>query len=443
MSELVQRAIHFATQAHERIDHSRNYTGKPYTDHLKQVADITGSVTDDEEMIAAAWLHDAVEDTPATIDDIEREFGPSVAGLVQSLTDISKPSDGDRATRKAIDRAYLAEACGRAQTIKLADLIDNCQDITRHDPELAGVFLEEMAALLEVLDKADARLMERARKTLEKCRNRLAQQTIHPTTQDPAGEMDRQIWGQFKHHFNDVFSARDIAEPLLFSFDADTPALRAIAALEARNQAVATLRVDGEISGYIALDNLHRVQTCGMALRTFTPNQVVYADTGFAEVIHVLTRHDYCFVSLFGQVQAFITRGDVNKPYMRMWLFGILTLIEMHVTDLIRQYYREDDWQQYLSPPRLEAARSLLQERRSHGQHVDLLDCLQIADKGVLLFRNDELFTALGFLSIRAAKKEIRQFQSLRNNLAHAQDISSYDWHQIARVAQRMLEQPD
>ncbi len=440
MSELVSRAIRFATQAHERIDHRRKYSGQPYTDHLKQVAEIVGTVTDDQEMIAAAWLHDVVEDTPATIDDIEREFGLSVARLVHSLTDISKPSDGNRAERKAIDRAHLANACHRAQTIKLADLIDNCQDITHHDPRFATLFLKEMDALLEVLDKADPTLMRRARKTLSKCRSRLDQLAAPETQPEPVEETDHKLWSHFRHQFNGIFTAKDIAELLEFSFDADMPASQAGAILQRRNFEVATIRLEGEIKGFTTLDHLGNAGTCGMAMRPFAPDQVVTSEAGFAEVIHVLTRHDHCFVSQYGQVLGLITRGDVNKPYMRMWLFGIITLTEMRLTELIRQHYHDKDWQALLSPARLEAARKLQQERRRLGQHPDLTDCLQMADKGQLIIQNDLLFTSLGFPSKSSARKVLKQFQSLRNNLAHAQDISTYDWAQIARMANRMLE---
>ena len=56
-------------------------------------------------MRAAAWLHDVVEDTPATFEELEREFGPEVTRLVRELTEVSRsPSDGNRAARKAIDR---------------------------------------------------------------------------------------------------------------------------------------------------------------------------------------------------------------------------------------------------------------------------------------------------------------------------------------------------
>lgn len=297
-----------------------------------------------------------------------------------------------------------------------------------------------MDALLEVLDKADQTLMRRARRTLAKCRNRLDQQlTTQHLTESPAEE-DRQLWSHFRHQFNDIFTAKDIAEPLWLSFDADTPTSQAIKALQEKECGVATIRLEGEVTGYVTLDHLADAGTCGMARRVFAPDQVVPADAGFAEVIHVLTRHDHCFVSLLGQVQALITRGDVNKPYMRMWLFGIITLTEMRITELIRQHYRGTEWQPLVPLSRLNAALRLQQERSRLGQHSDLIDCLQMADKGLLLIQDDHLFASLGFPSKSAGKKVLKQFQSLRNNLAHAQDISTYDWAQIARMAKRMLE---
>ena len=101
MSDLVERASDYATRAHQRIDQRRKYSHQPYQVHLEAVAELVARVSDDEEIIAAAWLHDTVEDTPATLEDIEGQFGQAVAELVEELTDTSKPSDGNRAKRKA------------------------------------------------------------------------------------------------------------------------------------------------------------------------------------------------------------------------------------------------------------------------------------------------------------------------------------------------------
>jgi (p)ppGpp synthase/HD superfamily hydrolase len=164
--DLINKARHYATQAHKRINHRRKYTNQPYDIHLKAVAERVGSVSDDPEMIAAAWLHDTVEDTPVTFHDIEKEFGQEIGQLVSDLTDVSKISDGNRAVRKAIDRAHLAQAEPRAKTIKLADLIDNCRDICSNNPRFARVYLTEMAALLEVLGDGDTKLFEQAKQLL-------------------------------------------------------------------------------------------------------------------------------------------------------------------------------------------------------------------------------------------------------------------------------------
>jgi (p)ppGpp synthase/HD superfamily hydrolase len=169
MSDILAKAKLFATAAHRRIDHRRRYTQEPYEVHPNAVASLVASVSDDPHMIAAAWLHDTVEDTPTTLEDLAREFGPDVASLVAALTDVSRPSDGNRAARKAIDRAHLAAASPRAKTIKLADLIDNVQDIGRHDPGFARVYLGEMRALLEVLGEGDGRLLRQAQQTMNEC----------------------------------------------------------------------------------------------------------------------------------------------------------------------------------------------------------------------------------------------------------------------------------
>jgi (p)ppGpp synthase/HD superfamily hydrolase len=145
--DLVARPRRYATSAHQRISQQRKYTKQPYEVHLKSVATLVASVTGDVEAVAAAWLHDTAEDTPATIEDIREEFGEGIASLV---ADVSRPSDGNRAARKAIDRVNLGSASPRAKTVKLADPIDNCRDICRHDPRFARVFLVEMALTEEV-----------------------------------------------------------------------------------------------------------------------------------------------------------------------------------------------------------------------------------------------------------------------------------------------------
>lgn len=160
--DLVARARRYAERAHGAIDHRRKYSGRPYTEHLARVAARVEQATRDPAAVAAAWLHDVVEDTPSTHAEIEREFGPRVAELVHALTDVETAID-HRAARKAVDRARLAAAPALAQTVKLADVMDNAEDIARNDPHFARVYLREMEALLQVLADGDPQLLAEAR----------------------------------------------------------------------------------------------------------------------------------------------------------------------------------------------------------------------------------------------------------------------------------------
>ena len=148
---LYDRALQFAKDAHG--DQVRKYTGLPYWTHTVAVADTVARYGGTDEMIAAALLHDTVEDTPITFTDIWVEFDEIIMDLVYELTDISRPEDGNRASRKALDRHHYSMASRAAQIIKAADMIDNSASILEHDPKFAKVYIPELQLLLSVMTK--------------------------------------------------------------------------------------------------------------------------------------------------------------------------------------------------------------------------------------------------------------------------------------------------
>ena len=162
----VEKARVFATAAHGAVAQLRKYTNEPYIVHPAEVASIVRSVPHTDAMLAAAWLHDVVEDTGVTLETVRTEFGDEVAELVGWLTDVSRPDHGNRAARKAVDRAHSAAAPAAAQTVKLADLISNTRSILEHDQKFAKTYLEEKRLLLEVMTKGDSTLMAIARKNV-------------------------------------------------------------------------------------------------------------------------------------------------------------------------------------------------------------------------------------------------------------------------------------
>ena len=440
MSDLVTRAVEYATQAHARIDQRRKYSNQPYDVHLKSVANLIREVVDDDEMIAAAWLHDTVEDTPATVQDVEREFGQSVAILVSELTDVSRPGDGNRAARKRIDRLHIAKASARAKTIKLADLIDNCRDICRHDNRFCKVFLSEMEALLGVLQEGDETLYKRAWKVWQSCRDKyddpvadLYEREDLSLTGDPRTAYEQQ--GSLKH-FTQVFKAADIAEPFA-SFDAETRVEMAQEVMRSKGWIVAGVREGGQVSGYLQLQDLD-TGVCREYRREFSRGQILHADASLSDVIQVLTRYESCFVALLGGVNGIILRSFIQKPIVRMWLFGMITIIEMNLTQNIRELYPDEGWRPQMNEKRLQIALALQQERTRRGQECGLLECLQLSDKAQILINDEQALKKFGFDTRRSAKKVMKDLESLRNNLAHSQDIVAHDWPQIARMTRRI-----
>lgn len=161
----------FATAAHAAVQQKRKYTDADYIVHPAEVVDILktySSVPPTQEQIAAAWLHDVCEDCNIKPELIGEVFGDVIASYVVWLTDVSKPTDGVRDIRKAIDREHTALAPAAVKTVKLADLCSNSADIVVNAPGFArSKYLPEKEKLLEVLKDGDPGLHARATYLLE------------------------------------------------------------------------------------------------------------------------------------------------------------------------------------------------------------------------------------------------------------------------------------
>lgn len=158
-----EEALEFARKAHG--DQQRKFTEEPYIEHPKRVAMIVQSVPHTSEMVCAAYLHDVVEDTHVSVQDIERKFGRKVAHLVHELTDEyikERFPHLNRKNRKQKETARQAKISKEAKTIKLADVIDNTRDILMNDPNFAKRYIPEMEALTEALQGGEFKLLMRA-----------------------------------------------------------------------------------------------------------------------------------------------------------------------------------------------------------------------------------------------------------------------------------------
>ena len=137
----------------------RKFTGEPYFHHLVEVAGLTAMAAVQPEwgvtqvdMLRVAYLHDSVEDTAATIEELQDMFGLTVAQGVKWLTNTET---GNRATRKALAAVRLSQAPGWAQTIKCADIIANTRSLAMYDPEFFKLWSYEALVYLNGMIKGD------------------------------------------------------------------------------------------------------------------------------------------------------------------------------------------------------------------------------------------------------------------------------------------------
>jgi len=131
-NELLVRAASFAADRHR--DQRRKNGDIPYVNHPLEVARLLVEVgkETDGELLAAAMLHDTVEDTDATPDELERRFGKRIAGLVAEVTD---DKSLPKATRKRKQIEHAPHLTREAKLIKMADKLSNLKDIAVRPPD--------------------------------------------------------------------------------------------------------------------------------------------------------------------------------------------------------------------------------------------------------------------------------------------------------------------
>jgi hypothetical protein len=248
--------------------------------------------------------------------------------------------------------------------------------------------------------------------------------------------MKRNSYYDIDNTFLRSLTVHDIAEPLP-SFDAQTDCDHVRAALERHHLRIAGVRENGFVAGYLLLDELGE-GSCGQFCHPINEAKILPGNAHLSDLVLALDQVPYFFVNFLGEISGIVTRADLDDPPVRMWLFGLITLIEMRFATLIIRRFPAGGWEQYLSEKRLEKAAALQEERRRRKQDPQLIDCLQFSDKAQVVIRDEQLREQVGFASRRRAEQAIKNLEKLRNNLAHAQDIVALDWQTIVNLSENL-----
>jgi hypothetical protein len=241
--------------------------------------------------------------------------------------------------------------------------------------------------------------------------------------------------------FDEAITVREIAEPLV-SFDASHGCESVRRFMEQRGFDVVGAREHGTTVGFVRRNDLAG-ETIREHLARFDEGDALPENSSILDVIRSLETREAVFVNFLGHVGGIVTRGDLQKAPVRMWLFGLVSMVEMQMLRVLQEALDEDEWSCLLSGSRLDKAREMFRDRSRRNEETTLADCLQWGDKATIFLKKGRLRSVLGLASKREVNRVLDQIQDLRNDLAHSQDIVKGRWPELAKIAlsaERLLE---
>jgi predicted nucleotidyltransferase len=182
--------------------------------------------------------------------------------------------------------------------------------------------------------------------------------------------------------------------------------------------------------------------------RPLTTDWLIADSTPLADVLKVLRDKAEVFVLIGPEVCGIVTRADVNKPPVRLYLFGLISLLEMHLTYWIKEVYDGDSWKSALSPQRVSNAQRIQKRLREKREDLELRTCLQLADKCELVLASADACSILGIRDVHQTRELLESAVDLRHKLAHSDDDLTVgsSWKRISDVVseiERLLHQSD
>lgn len=236
-------------------------------------------------------------------------------------------------------------------------------------------------------------------------------------------------FSSLKKIFIDNVTAKSIYEPLLCC-PANSMAVNAKGALKIREFDVAGVKETegGEVIGYLVTDELEDGEV-RKYVKVISPELLISDSTPIADIFMALTLRDFAFVLYGKQIIGIITKADINKPPVRIYLFGMISLFEMHLNSWINHYFPDNNWEPEIPDNRIRDARDIYEKRKGNNQDLSLLECLQFCDKRDLLAKSN-CFLKEFDMSKTKFDTFVKLVEKIRNELAHSQKsiISNIEW---------------
>jgi len=238
-----------------------------------------------------------------------------------------------------------------------------------------------------------------------------------------------------KDLFDQNITVKYIAEHFKsFDYFADAPEVMGF--MEKSDYDIVGIRKNGSIIGYVKRSDLQD-GFCETYILQFDPSEQIPDTTPLIEVLKMLRNRPSLYIVYLNEIVGIVTKGDLQKLPARMWIFSLISLLEMQLLRLIRSFCLNDSWQEHLKQCRLNAAQKVLDDRKNRNENLDLADCLQFCDKRDIILNSSAILKSIE-VEKTATKKLLTKAEKIRNKLAHAQDIITGSWPEIAEIVENI-----
>jgi hypothetical protein len=233
--------------------------------------------------------------------------------------------------------------------------------------------------------------------------------------------------------FERSITVREIAEPLA-SFDVSCSIDEVINFIDDQDYDVVGVRKKGLICGYYKKSDLSGGKP---NIINFQEKEKLPESTPLSNIFQKFSQTDQAeriFILFLGKVGGIVTRGDFQKIAIRMWLFGLISLIEMNLSRIIRDYYSDSNrWKKFISPKRIDVVEGFFKKYKNDNTAIDLIECLSLKDKWIIIKNDNDLIKQLAIYRT-ISNQFITKLIKIRNNLAHAHDIITGNWPDITDI---------
>ncbi|WP_373495753.1 hypothetical protein [Aquiflexum sp.] len=194
--------------------------------------------------------------------------------------------------------------------------------------------------------------------------------------------------------------------------------------MEKRNFHSAIVNVGGEMMKYDDGDESPLPISTEDLMESNTPLLIAFR--------MLIVQRRYFIKDETGYLAYIVTRTDLDKIPLRIGFFGMISLLETHLKDLIRKYLPA--WQESLTDNRLSGARDIYEGKKEQKEEIDLVQCLQFGDLGSIFSKNQRFKKFDDSLSRDRFVQTMNSIGKLRDALAHSQSNLGFSWSEIDQM---------